>query len=165
MVLFHIYLCCFSIYLPSFILTVFFPLVTNYNDLISIVNCSETVNLYGKLLVEMDQIAKRMMYDAYGVDKRHCDSQLGSTDYLLRGITYAIPKKTESNLGLDVHSDYAFFSVLHQNNESGLQVRLKNGEWIDIDPSPHMLFFMASDGAKVSYFSYVHLRNFFSSNI
>ncbi|KAF7843301.1 putative 2-oxoglutarate-dependent dioxygenase AOP1 [Senna tora] len=109
----------------------------------------ETMNLYAKLLVEMEQLAMKMVCDGYGVDKRHCVSMLESTNYMLRSFKYKLPQKTESNLGLHAHTDTTFFTILHQNGVTGLQVKLKNGEWIDSDPSPSMFLFLAGDAFKV----------------
>ncbi|KAI9107504.1 hypothetical protein K1719_021541 [Acacia pycnantha] len=109
----------------------------------------ETINLYAKLLVEMDQTAKRILFDAYGLDKRRCESFLESTNYMLRSFKYKTPKKTESNLGLHAHTDTSYFTILHQNNITGLQIKLKNGEWIDADPSPNLFLFVAADALMV----------------
>ncbi|KAK7349160.1 hypothetical protein VNO77_06305 [Canavalia gladiata] len=109
----------------------------------------ETLYCYAKLLVELDHMTKRMVFDGYGVDQRHCDSLLESTNYMLRSFKYRLPKKDENNLGLYAHTDTSFFSILHQNNINGLQVKLKNGEWIDTDPSPFMFLILAGDAFKV----------------
>ncbi|XP_061365092.1 probable 2-oxoglutarate-dependent dioxygenase AOP1 [Gastrolobium bilobum] len=109
----------------------------------------ETLNLYAKLLIELDHITKRMVFDGYGVDQRHCDSLLKSTNYMLRSFKYKLPQKDDNNLGLHAHTDTSFFTILHQNNVIGLQVKLKNGEWIDADPSPFMFLILAGDAFKV----------------
>ncbi|XP_054782468.1 2-oxoglutarate-dependent dioxygenase AOP3-like [Prosopis cineraria] len=109
----------------------------------------EKLNLYAKLLVEMDQTAKRILFDAYGVDKTHCDSFLESANYMLRSFKYKVPQKTQNNLGLHAHTDRSYFTILHQNNVAGLQIKLMNGEWIDTDPSPCMFLFLAADAIKV----------------
>lgn len=120
---------------------------------------SETLSFYAKLLVELDHMTKRMVFDGYGLDKRHCDSLLESTNYMLRSFKYRLPQKDENNLGLHAHTDTSFFTILHQNNVNGLQVKLKNGEWVDIDLSPFMLLILAGDAFKVGHFSDVHLIN------
>ena len=122
---------------------------------------SETLNLYAKLLVELDHITKRMVCDGYGLDQRHYDDLLESTTYLLRSFRYALPQKDDSNLGLYAHTDSSFFTILHQNNVTGLQVKLKNGEWFNTDPSPFMFLIVAGDLFKVGHFSDVHLRKLF----
>ncbi|XP_014515232.1 probable 2-oxoglutarate-dependent dioxygenase AOP1 [Vigna radiata var. radiata] len=109
----------------------------------------ETMSLYAKLVVELDHMSKRMVFDGYGVDQKHCDSLLESTKYMLRSFKYRVPQKHENNLGLHPHTDTSFFTILHQNNVNGLQVKLKNGDWIHIDPSPFMFLILAGDAFKV----------------
>ncbi|KAJ1392152.1 Oxoglutarate/iron-dependent dioxygenase [Sesbania bispinosa] len=109
----------------------------------------ETLSLYAKLVVELDQMTKRMVFEAYGVDQRQCDSFLESTNYMLRSFKYRLPGKDENNLGLHAHTDTSFFTILHQNNVIGLQTKLKTGEWIHTDPSPFMFLIMAGDAFKV----------------
>ncbi|KAK4269884.1 hypothetical protein QN277_022982 [Acacia crassicarpa] len=109
----------------------------------------ETMNQYAKLLEEMDQTAKRLLFDAYGLDKRHCDSLLESTSYMLRSFKYHIPQNNESNCGLHDHTDASYFTILHQNNVRGVQVKLRSGEWIDVDPLPSLFLFVAGDALKV----------------
>ncbi|XP_057735255.1 probable 2-oxoglutarate-dependent dioxygenase AOP1 [Arachis stenosperma] len=110
---------------------------------------SETLNVYANLVVELDHIAKRMVCDGYGLEERHYHDLIESTSYLLRSFRYALPKKDESNLGLMPHKDTSFFTILHQNNVTGLQVKLKNGEWFDIDPSPFMFLILAGESFQV----------------
>ncbi|XP_020227598.1 probable 2-oxoglutarate-dependent dioxygenase AOP1 [Cajanus cajan] len=109
----------------------------------------ETLTLYAKVLVELDHMTKRMVFEGYGVDQRHCDSLLESTKYMLRSFKYRLPQEDENNLGLHAHTDTSFFTILHQNNVNGLQVKLKNGEWIHTDPSPFMFLILAGDAFKV----------------
>ncbi|KAK4269885.1 hypothetical protein QN277_022983 [Acacia crassicarpa] len=109
----------------------------------------EKINLYVKFLEEMDQTAKRLLFDAYGLAKKSCDSLLESTNYLFRGFKYSAPQKTESNIGLIPHTDSTYFTILQQNNVAGLEVKLKNGEWITIDPSPSLFIILAGDAFKV----------------
>ncbi|KAK4269883.1 hypothetical protein QN277_022981 [Acacia crassicarpa] len=108
----------------------------------------DTINQYAKLLVEMDQTTKRLMFVAYGLDKRHCDSLLESTSYMLRSFKYLVPQNNESNCGLHAHTDLSYFTISHQNNVRGLQVKLKSGEWVDVDLSPCLFLFGAGDELK-----------------
>ncbi|KAI9107543.1 hypothetical protein K1719_021580 [Acacia pycnantha] len=108
----------------------------------------ETINRYTKLVVEMDQTTKRLLFDAYGLDKK-CDSLLESTNYLFRGFKYLVPQKTQSNMGLVAHTDSTYFTILQQNNVAGLDVKLKNGEWVTVDASPSLFLVLAGDAIKV----------------
>ncbi|XP_028795899.1 probable 2-oxoglutarate-dependent dioxygenase AOP1 [Neltuma alba] len=68
---------------------------------------------------------------------------------MLRGFKYLVPQNNENNLGLHAHTDVTYFTILHQNNVKGLQVKLKSGEWIDVDPSPCKFLFLAGDALKI----------------
>jgi len=123
------------------------------------------MSVYAKLLVELDHVTKRMVFDGYGVVQSHCDSLLESTKYMLRSFKYRLPRKDENNLGLHAHTDTSFFTILHQNNVNGLQVKLKNEEWIDIDPSPFMFLILAGDAFKVRFFVRYSSLSFSSNKI
>ncbi|MED6120624.1 hypothetical protein PIB30_022453 [Stylosanthes scabra] len=91
-------------------------------------SANETLNNeYAKLVVELDHVTKRMVCDRYGLEQRHYHDLIESTTYTLRSFRYALPKKDESN-----------------NN-----VKLKNGEWFDIDPSPFMFLVLAGESFQV----------------
>lgn len=57
----------------------------------------------------------------------------------------------EDNVGLDSHTDLTVTSILHQlNNVDGLEIKLKDGEWISVDASPSIFVVMAGDVLNVS---------------
>ncbi|KAK7392968.1 hypothetical protein VNO78_21418 [Psophocarpus tetragonolobus] len=95
----------------------------------------KSVNEYTKLLQELDQTVKRMVFDSYGVDKVKCESFLKSTNYAFRSYKYTIPKNGESNVGVNTHTDSTFTTILHQRVH-GLEVKSKDGEWFGVDASP-----------------------------
>ncbi|KAJ1385191.1 Oxoglutarate/iron-dependent dioxygenase [Sesbania bispinosa] len=108
----------------------------------------ESVNSYAKQLVELDHIVKKMVFESYGVEKEKVESLIESTDYVLRGYKYRTPQKGESNLGVAPHSDTAFLTILNQKVE-GLGVKLKNGEWYEVDASPSVFLVMGGDALMV----------------
>ncbi|KAI4300848.1 hypothetical protein L6164_034178 [Bauhinia variegata] len=102
----------------------------------------EIVNKYANVVGELDRMVKRMVFENYGVDKQRSDSFLESNSYLLRGIKYRTAQTDESNMGLHGHSDVTVLSILQQYL-SGLEIKLKNGEWVEVDPSPSLFVVMA----------------------
>ncbi|KAK7344980.1 hypothetical protein VNO77_15299 [Canavalia gladiata] len=108
----------------------------------------ESVNSYGKQLVELDHIVKRMLFESYGLEKKKIESLVESTEYVLRGYKYRIPEEGESNLGVAPHSDTAFLTILNQKVE-GLGVKLKGGEWFEVDVSPSLYLVMGGDALMV----------------
>ncbi|KAH1258022.1 putative 2-oxoglutarate-dependent dioxygenase AOP1.2 [Glycine max] len=110
----------------------------------------ESINEYSKLLGELDHMAKRMVFESYGVDMQRCDSFIESNDYLLRCMMYRTPQTGEIDLGLQPHSDLTITSIVHQlNNLNGLEIKLKDGEWKGIDASPSSFVVMAGDAFNV----------------
>jgi isopenicillin N synthase-like dioxygenase len=110
----------------------------------------DIMNEYSKQLGELDHIAKRMVFESYGVDMKICDSLIESSNYLLRCLKYRPHEIDENDIGLQPHSDLTIISVVHQlNNLNGLEIKLKNGEWIGIHASPSSFVVMAGDAFKV----------------
>lgn len=125
---------------------------------------SESVNSYAKQLVELDHIVKRMIFESYGLERKKFEPLLESADYVLRGYKYRTPQEGESNLGVAPHSDTAFLTILNQKVE-GLGVKLKDGEWFEVDASPSLYLVMGGDAMVVSQFvqSCLYEKVFFMS--
>lgn len=112
---------------------------------------SESVNSYAKQLVELDHIVKRMVFESYGLETKKFETLLESTEYVLRGYKYRIPREGESNLGVAPHCDTAFLTILNQKVE-GLGVKLKDGKWLEVGASPSLYLVMGGDALMVSHF-------------
>ncbi|XP_047954044.1 2-oxoglutarate-dependent dioxygenase AOP3-like [Salvia hispanica] len=111
----------------------------------------ENILCYARLVSEMEQLVDRMVFESYGAEKHH-DSHVGSTTYLLRTIKYSVPKldaDNSSNMGTNIHTDKSFLSILYQNQVNGLQIQLRNGEWLDVDVPPGLFVVMAGDAYEV----------------
>lgn len=110
----------------------------------------ESFNEYSKLLGELDHIAKRMVFESYGVDMKICESLIESSNYLIRCLKYRTREMDEKDLGLTPHSDLTIISVVHQlNNLNGLQIKLKNGEWTEVEASPSSFVVLAGDAFTI----------------
>ncbi|KAK7244476.1 hypothetical protein RIF29_39299 [Crotalaria pallida] len=110
----------------------------------------ESVNEYAKLLGELDHIAKRMVFESYGLEMKRCDSFIESSNYLLRCMQYRTAKKDENDLGLWSHTDLTTISIVHQlNNLNGLEIKMAEGEWSEVDASPNLFVVMAGDAFQV----------------
>ncbi|KAL1368099.1 hypothetical protein HN51_022221 [Arachis hypogaea] len=110
----------------------------------------ESVNEYAKVLGEVDKVTKKMVFESYGVDSERCNSFIESGNYLLRCLKYRPPEKNETHLGMQSHTDLTMQSVLHQlNGVAGLEIKIKNGNWLLVHPSPSFFLVMAGDAFKV----------------
>ncbi|XP_038718244.1 probable 2-oxoglutarate-dependent dioxygenase AOP1 [Tripterygium wilfordii] len=105
---------------------------------------SKSVHAFGKLLVELEQLVRRLILESYGIEKYY-DSQIESSEYLLRFFKYRIPETNETNAGIPPHTDKNLVSILHQNHVNGLQVKNKDGNWVDLEFSPSSFVFLAAE--------------------
>ena len=106
---------------------------------------------YSKLVSELEQIVKKMVFESYNAERCY-ESHIQSTTYLLRLIKYRGPLKNETCIGTTSHTDKSFMTILHQNEVSGLEVQTKDGEWICVKPSPSSYIIMAGDALLVGYY-------------
>ncbi|PIA48407.1 hypothetical protein AQUCO_01400780v1 [Aquilegia coerulea] len=104
----------------------------------------ETVYAYITRASKMEQMVKRMVFESFGAEKYY-DSYVKQTTYTLRANKYRPPMENETNLGLNVHTDSGFISVLSQNDVNGLEIQTKDGEWISVTPSPSSFVVIAAD--------------------
>ncbi|XP_027123174.2 probable 2-oxoglutarate-dependent dioxygenase AOP1 [Coffea arabica] len=104
----------------------------------------ESAFSYSKLVAELDQMVMRMVSETYGVEKSY-ETLLGSTSYLLRLIKYREPQENETNLGIVPHTDKSFMSILQQHQVKGLEIKTKDGRWMEIDPFPSSFIIMAGE--------------------
>ncbi|KAF3450812.1 hypothetical protein FNV43_RR06901 [Rhamnella rubrinervis] len=106
----------------------------------------ETMFTYTKLVADLEQMVKRMVFESYGVEKYY-NSHVESTTYLFRPIKYRVPAEiNESNVGCHVHTDKSFITILHQNEVEGLEFKTKDGDcWIGFEPSPSSFLVLAGD--------------------
>ncbi|RZB47771.1 putative 2-oxoglutarate-dependent dioxygenase AOP1.2 [Glycine soja] len=109
---------------------------------------SESVNSYAKKVVELDYLVKRMVFESYELDNKKFESLLESTDYILRCYKYRTSKGGETNLGVHPHTDSGFLTILNQKL-NGLEIQLKDGEWLKVDASPNMFAVLAGDAFMV----------------
>ncbi|XP_059636056.1 probable 2-oxoglutarate-dependent dioxygenase AOP1 [Cornus florida] len=118
----------------------------------------ETVHSYSKLVTELEQAVKRMVFESYGVGKYY-DSHIGSTTYILKLMKYRGPLMNETNIGVSNHMDKSFITILHQNKVYGLVVKTKDGVWIGFEHRPSSFIVMAGDAFLAWSNNRVHSPN------
>ncbi|CAA2945094.1 probable 2-oxoglutarate-dependent dioxygenase AOP1 [Olea europaea subsp. europaea] len=108
----------------------------------------ETILSYARLISQLEQMVDKMVFESYGTQK-HYKSHVESTTYLLRPIKYSAPDNIISNnignIGTNIHTDKSFLTILRQTEVNGLEVQLKNGEWISVDVPPGSFVVMSGD--------------------
>ncbi|XVE68736.1 hypothetical protein DITRI_Ditri09bG0093300 [Diplodiscus trichospermus] len=104
----------------------------------------ESAQSFSALVAEVDQTVMRMVFESYGVGNYY-DYYIKLSNHLLRYFKYRTPETNERNTGLDPHVDKSLLTIIHQGHVSGLQVKLKDGQWIDVQPSPTSFVVMAGE--------------------
>lgn len=109
---------------------------------------SETVHSYAKIVSELEQKVRRMVFQSYGVEKYY-DSNIKSTDYVFRVNKYKRTNMQETNIGLLPHTDRNFMTIISVLDE-GLDIKARDGNWIGVRLSPLSFLVMAGETFLVS---------------
>ncbi|KAH7565136.1 hypothetical protein ACOSP7_020717 [Xanthoceras sorbifolium] len=100
---------------------------------------------YSDLVGKLDKWVIRMLFESYGVGRCY-ESYTESVHYLLRCVKYRAPDMNETTTGLTPHTDKTMISIIHQNHINGLQIKTRDSEWIEFEPSaPSSFVVMAGD--------------------
>ncbi|KAI3850564.1 hypothetical protein MKX03_004000 [Papaver bracteatum] len=100
---------------------------------------SELIEEYGN---KMTDISKRIMAIVLnclgdGFVKKYYEPEFSNCHGYLRIINYSPPevvKEKEEIEGLGMHTDMSCITIVYQDQIGGLQVRSKQGKWMDINP-------------------------------
>ncbi|MFS7980753.1 putative isopenicillin N synthase [Helianthus anomalus] len=102
------------------------------------------------LLSEIHHCVMRMVFDSYGIEDKQFD---GSLFYLAKFMKYRAPVQGEGPIALPPHSYKSFLGVLDDNGVKGFEVKTRNGEWINHEPS-HCTFVVVA-GEPLMVISYL----------
>ncbi|GMI65311.1 hypothetical protein like AT1G52820 [Hibiscus trionum] len=105
------------------------------------ISFSKTIVSFTQLAAGLEKTVRRMLLESFGVEK-YMDELNDATNYTLRAIKYGRQRTGEPTLGADAHTDKGMLTVLYQNEVHGLEIRTRDGEWIDIKPSPKSFIIM-----------------------
>ncbi|KAH7527952.1 hypothetical protein FEM48_Zijuj05G0020600 [Ziziphus jujuba var. spinosa] len=108
----------------------------------------EVVNSYAKLLGDLNEMVIEMAFESYGA-KKHYASLAATNSHVLRFLKFK-PQETEvACVRLPAHKDLSFATIVHQIDVAGLEVQLKDGTWIALQPQLSHFLFMACEGMQV----------------
>ncbi|KAJ0007110.1 hypothetical protein Pint_29973 [Pistacia integerrima] len=111
----------------------------------------EIAHTFANIVAELQQLVMRMLFESYGIDEKHYESQRRSNTYLLRFLNYRKCHKTEKNTAaLSGHTDKTLVLILYSDEVKGLELRTKDGEWMHFQPSPSSNLVIAGDVGMVS---------------
>ncbi|XP_050135666.1 deoxypodophyllotoxin synthase-like [Malus sylvestris] len=112
-------------------------------------NFTRSSNEYATQMMNLDWIVTRMIFESYGVDNYH-DTHINTNTHHMSFLKYERSEEIETDVGVFIHTDKNFTTVLHQVNDShGLEVQNKNGDWVLCQPPPSSFTFIAGDILQV----------------
>ncbi|KAJ0744237.1 putative oxoglutarate/iron-dependent dioxygenase, isopenicillin N synthase [Helianthus annuus] len=89
-----------------------------------------------------------MVFESLGLEK-YFGEQMKSTSYLLKVMKYRAPEPNESDIGLHPHTDTNIMTILHQDEIGGLEIQMKNEEWLRVKVSPNSFIVVAGETFNV----------------
>ncbi|EOY22835.1 hypothetical protein QUC31_007947 [Theobroma cacao] len=99
---------------------------------------SEVLKEYGSLMTKLSKEIVEAILKSLGeeLEKKSFESEFGNCHGYLRINNYTPPKsmKEEEVDGLGMHTDMSCVTIVYQDEIGGLQVRSKEGKWMDINP-------------------------------
>uniref|UniRef100_A0A3Q7E838 Fe2OG dioxygenase domain-containing protein n=1 Tax=Solanum lycopersicum TaxID=4081 RepID=A0A3Q7E838_SOLLC len=100
---------------------------------------------YFKQLMELNEMVKRMVLESLGLNN-YIDEFLNSNVFMSRFTNYKVIKgENENEAALPSHTDSTYLTIIKQN-QNGLQVLYKNGEWIELNhTSPNSYIVLSAD--------------------
>ncbi|GMJ08847.1 hypothetical protein like AT1G52820 [Hibiscus trionum] len=109
---------------------------------------SKTLVSFTELASRLEKTIRRMILEIFGVEK-YMDEHIDSTNYLLKLMKYKAPQTSEPTVGAVAHNDMNTLTLLYQNEVDGLQVQNKDGEWINVEPSPNSFIVMVGESLYI----------------
>lgn len=98
---------------------------------------SEIVQEYGGKMTELAKVIQKTLLMSLGEElgMKYYVSEFGSCHGYLRINNYSSPDSLEQEVeGLGMHTDMSCITIVYQDELGGLQVRSKDGKWVDILP-------------------------------
>lgn len=105
---------------------------------------------YGIKMVELSQRILKIILMSLGDDyeRKFYESEFGNCHGYLRIINYTPPETVKEDKeveGLGMHTDMSCITLVYEDEIGGLQMRSKEGEWIDIFPCQNSLVVNVGD--------------------
>uniref|UniRef100_A0A803NXH0 Fe2OG dioxygenase domain-containing protein n=1 Tax=Cannabis sativa TaxID=3483 RepID=A0A803NXH0_CANSA len=98
---------------------------------------SEMLQEYGSKMAELSKKIMKILLMCLGDDfkNKFFESEFNNCHGYLRINNYSAPESIEDEVeGLGMHTDMSCVTIVYQDKIGGLQVRSKEGKWMDISP-------------------------------
>ncbi|XP_010113161.2 gibberellin 20-oxidase-like protein, partial [Morus notabilis] len=109
----------------------------------------EILKEYGSKMTELSKriVEAVLMSLGESFEQKFYDSEFRNCHGYLRIINYTPPKSVtqEEVEGLGMHTDMSCITIVYQDQIGGLQVRSKEGKWLDINPCEETLLVNIGD--------------------
>ncbi|OVA20264.1 Oxoglutarate/iron-dependent dioxygenase [Macleaya cordata] len=107
-----------------------------------------TVKSMSKMMVELEQIIRKMIFESFGVEKKYYESSVNDTEYGIHFVKYDAPPNNETGVGARPHTDGGFISILNYSLP-GLEVLSKeNDQWLLVEPRQGTFTVFVADALK-----------------
>ncbi|GKE80787.1 probable 2-oxoglutarate-dependent dioxygenase AOP1, partial [Tanacetum coccineum] len=111
---------------------------------------SESATAFAKVLAELEVIVMRMVAKSLGIEQDY-EKLLESTTYIFKFNKYLSPPGGEKTVGIVPHTDKGFMTIIQQQKDGkGLEIKTKDGEWIEVEFTPSSFIVMAGDVCTVT---------------
>ncbi|XVF25060.1 hypothetical protein REPUB_Repub13aG0181100 [Reevesia pubescens] len=108
---------------------------------------SKTLHCFSELASGLEKTIKRMILESFGLEK-YMDEHMDFTNYSLRFNKYQVLETSEPITRMPSHRDQNMVTLLYQN-ENGLEIQIKDGEWISVKPSPNSFIIIIGESLNV----------------
>ncbi|XP_068652991.1 probable 2-oxoglutarate-dependent dioxygenase AOP1 [Aristolochia californica] len=98
-------------------------------------------------MLELEMTIRKMAFDSFGIGNQF-DSHVRNTGCVFRVMKYKATPSDESTIGLLAHTDKNILTILSQD-ELGLQVESKHGDWIDVPASKGSFIVLVGESLKI----------------
>lgn len=110
---------------------------------------SEILQEFGFKMMELSKRILKIILMSLGddYDGKFYESEFSNCHGYMRIVNYTPPETVEEKEveGLGMHTDMSCITIIYQNEIGGLQMRSKEGEWIDICPCENSLVVNVGD--------------------
>ncbi|KAK8325024.1 hypothetical protein V6Z11_A11G020800 [Gossypium hirsutum] len=104
---------------------------------------SEILQEYGNHMMKLSKRIIEIILKSLGTgyEKKFLDSEFGNCHGYMRIVNYTPPSNVKENQveGLGMHTDMSCITIVFQDELGGLQMRSKDGKWLNIHPCKNSL--------------------------
>ncbi|GLJ41124.1 hypothetical protein SUGI_0851910 [Cryptomeria japonica] len=113
--------------------------------------CCETIGTYASAISDLAQTTNKIILASLGLDVDRfyrSDFEKNTGNLFIKHYTCDGRISLEEE-ALPPHTDVCCFTILYQADEGGLQIRSKEGKWLNVKPLPNSFVVFIADSLKV----------------